>query len=94
MNLNQLHYVPIEAASKPANGEVLVNYWWITHPEREEILFWRQHPRAELKAQANQNESITRTLISKLYQMHRATFVPAVYLASVEKELRNKEQDK
>lgn len=77
-------YVSLDAATKPRNGECVVDNWWIVHPEKG-LAFYKSGKR--LSPQCNRSESTAKMLCDRLLgenHGHVVVFVPVVYLGHTE----------
>lgn len=72
------HYLPIEKAARPVTGKVIVDSWWICHPERGLLFVGRGWD-----PQCNSSKIVVEHLRAGLYEYHEVVFVPLVFLANV-----------
>lgn len=80
---SRLCFRTLAEATTPKNGYVvMLDHWWVTCPERGLVFYRSPGERAGAlgSPQCNRNESITRTVIARLWPQFEVTFVPLVYL--------------
>ena len=67
-------YIPFDEATKPRDGEVLTNRWWVVHPEMGLAVFRRHSP------QCNSDRRLPESLIARRYPGHESRFFEIVYI--------------
>jgi hypothetical protein len=72
-------WLSLEDAKKPQDGEVLVDRWWIYHPEKG-LLFVR-FPGNWFAAQCNRDKRVTDKIHDSLYKDLGVCYMAEVYLA-------------
>lgn len=72
---SKLVYVSLDEASQPRDGEVLINRWWVTHPDKG-LAFYGP---ARIP-QYHHNQMIAKVLCERLYPGHVVVQVPAVFV--------------
>lgn len=78
-HVDKLEYVSIEEATKPRDGEVLCNRWWVVHPEKG-LAFFRMNPRARHRAaQCNHDRAIVEHFCTTMYPGHQPQLIEAVF---------------
>jgi hypothetical protein len=75
---DRIEYRPLDEATKPRDGEVLVDRWWVVHPKKGLTFYNLYGPHSS--PQCNHNEAICRSITKDLYPDHEVLFVPVVYL--------------
>ena len=77
-NDKNLSFLPVTAATNPANGmyRCIKDSWWIAHPDKG-LIFYRKH-----SPQCNANEEIARRLKEKLYPWAEVVHMPFVFVES------------
>lgn len=77
-NHREVYYLPFEEAETPRSGEVIVDHWWIVHPE---------HGVAHLGTGeryctplCNMHEVIVRRIAKNSYPDHEVRQLPLVFL--------------
>lgn len=78
--VEKLEYVALDEATRPRDGEVLTDRWWVVHPYRG-LAFYRPDPKRRFRApQCNHSEAIIDSFCADMYPGHDAIFVPVVYV--------------
>lgn len=80
------HYVPEEVAARPTTGEVIVNNWWIVHPEKG-LAFYQGHTN-DYSPQCNRDRNVADHIQPRLHPDSEVRQVPQVYIVSVHKWFR------
>jgi len=85
---NKLWCLPLDVATTPKNGEVIVDSWWVVHPEQGIVLYTHSGTTDDSKGrrpmfcspQCNQDQRITDHFVETMYPFAEARQIPAVFL--------------
>jgi hypothetical protein len=82
MNANYLRFVPLEELQKPKTGyEVLVDFWWIVHPDKGAVFYQRNIQKKNLGSpQCNRDKNVTELVHSRLYTDMEIRQIPLAYI--------------
>jgi hypothetical protein len=80
--IEEIIYAPLNEVTKPVDGEVATNRWWIAHPETGDIMFVKMRGYPGFIAQCNTNKKVTEAVRDRLYGDHDIVHVEAVYLGA------------
>lgn len=84
MNKDNFFYVPIDEASKPATGEVIVNNYWMFHPEKGIMFFYGHGTRPY--PQCNPDKKVSEIIKKKpVYEDCDIVHVPSVYMSNIKR---------
>lgn len=81
----RIFHVPLDVATKPAEGHAYVNRWWSVHPEKGVAFYVRERPARlrteEPSPQCNTDRRVVEHTQRRVSEGHEARFLPVVYAA-------------
>lgn len=79
--MNGTFTIPVDVATVPRDGEVIIDRWWIVKDEA--IIIW-----GGFSPQCNRNRQIAQSLIPNVHRGAEARLIAAVYLGPRSEEGR------
>ena len=73
-----IEYMPLDEATKPRSGEVVVDAWWASDPDKG--LIFARFSKRHRTPQYNRNKEVAEHLMKDLYPDCEVIQVPLVFL--------------
>lgn len=83
-----LIHVPVEQAAQPAEGECLLDRWWMHHPEHGLLGYLQPGRSFSFNPMCNRDGEVCKRVLKHWFTDHEPRFMPIVYLAHFEREAR------